>query len=93
MAVPAQRENGMIGAIPPEYVRFKKPELIVSYDFFMEALFKDEILLEYQMVSIPAFLPEDAPYSSSKTIFGSKYIRVFVREDLPLSEELLNLSN
>ncbi len=93
MAVPTQRENGMIGAIPPEYVRIKKPELIVSYDFFMEALFKDSILLDYQMVSIPALLPEDAPFSASKTIFGSKLLRVFIRNDLPISEELLKLSN
>jgi len=93
MAVPALRENGAIGAIPPDFVRLEKPELIVSYDYFMEALFEDTVLKDYQMVSIPAFLPEDAPFSASKMIAGSKYLRVFIRKDLPFSGELLDISH
>lgn len=89
MKVPEERANSDIGAIPPNYVKATMPELIVSYDHFAHALMMDEIIQHYNVTRIPAYLPEDAVYSQSKTIWDSKYLRVYIRRDLPLSERIL----
>jgi hypothetical protein len=91
MKVPEQRLSGGIGAIPPEYVKANNPDLIVSYDFFAQALLKDAVIQQYNVILIPAYLPEDAIYSESKTMWGSKYLRVYIRKDLPVSDEILAL--
>ncbi len=87
MNVPDQRSSGTLGAIPPDYVKISNPDLIVSYDNFAQALLKDAIVRKYNVIQIPAYLPEDAVYSHSQEIWGSNYLRVFVRKDLPLSEK------
>ncbi len=93
MKIPAERANGDIGAIPPNYVKAKMPELIVSYDYFAQALLADGILEHYNIVQIPAYLPEDAIYSESKMIWDSRYMRVYIRKDLPVSRKILVLGN
>lgn len=92
MKVPEQREHGNIGAIPPEYVKLTMPDIIVSYDGFAQALLRDEVINQYSVIVIPAYLPEDAMYSESKTIWGSKYLRVYIHKSLPVSERICSLS-
>jgi hypothetical protein len=92
MRVPQQRSNGLIGAIPPDYVKFVHPDIIVSYDIFAEALLKDDISTQYNIITLPAYLPEDAIYSESKTIWGSKYLRVYIHKSLPVSDKICALS-
>ena len=91
MKIPEQRLSGAIGAIPPEYVKENMPEIIVSYDSFDQALLHNDVISEYNVILIPAYLPDDAAYSENKTIWGSKYLRVFIRKDLPVSERILEL--
>jgi hypothetical protein len=86
MEIPEQRSNGAIGAIPPGYVKAKRPDLIVSYDYFTQALLNDDVIQQYSRVLVPAFLPEDARYSESKTMWGSKYLHIFIRKDLPITD-------
>ncbi len=88
MQIPEQRSSGLLGAIPPEYVIVSRPDLIVSYDSFAQALLKDDIVSEYNVVQIPAYLPEDAGFSKNKLIWGSRYLRVFIRKGLPISENI-----
>jgi hypothetical protein len=83
-----ERSNNTIGTIPPGYVKLTKPEIIVSYDSFSQALLRDEISDQYNIIAIPAYLPEDALFSNSKTIWGSKYLRVFILKSLPVSKKL-----
>jgi len=91
MKVPEQRANGAIGAIPPGYVKMTMPDIIVSYDGFAQALLSDAIINQYNIIVIPAYLPEDAIYSESKMIWGSKYLRVYIRKTLPVSERIYAL--
>ena len=91
MKVPGQRASGNLGAIPPKYVRETLPDIIVSYDVFAQALLHDDIIDQYNIIVIPAYLPGDAKYSESKTIWGSKYIRVYIHKTLPVSERIIAL--
>jgi hypothetical protein len=91
MKIPEQRSGGAVGAIPPGYVKENLPDLIVSYDSFAQALLNDEIIHQYNMVLIPAFLPEDAIFSKSKMIWDSRILRVYIRKDLPISERIYAL--
>lgn len=91
MDIPGERPRGDLGAIPPEYAERHQPDLIVSFDSFAQALLASNIANQYNMVLIPAYLPKDALYSKSNTIWGNKYLRIYVRKDLPLSEEIIKL--
>ncbi|PKM46235.1 MAG: hypothetical protein CVV05_04495 [Gammaproteobacteria bacterium HGW-Gammaproteobacteria-1] len=48
LKVPEQRQNGMIGAIPPAYVKDTMPDFIVSYPIFSKALLDDAVLQQYR---------------------------------------------
>ncbi|MFH2102334.1 MAG: hypothetical protein ABIJ39_03130 [Chloroflexota bacterium] len=91
MEVPELRESGVLGAIPPEYVRSTMPDIIVSYDLFAHALLQDDIISQYNVIVIPAYLPEDEIYSEDQTIWGSKYLIVFIHLSLPVSERIYAL--
>ncbi len=93
MKIPEERERGDLGAIPPEYVEEKMPEIIVSYDVFGTALLNSKVSDKYNIIAIPAYLPEDSKYSSTGLIWGSKYLRVYIRKDLPISDKLRSLSD
>ncbi len=93
MHVPEERISGMVGAIPPGYVHLIKPEIIVSYDIFCEALRRDPLLEEYNEIILPAYLPAEAQYAKKETIMGSKYLRIYIRKDLPLTERLTALAD
>jgi len=88
LTIPDQRATGDIGGIPPGYVRENMPEIIVTYDVFAKALLSDDVVRQYNVILIPALLPEDAIYSESKTIWGSKYLYVYIRKDLPISKKI-----
>jgi hypothetical protein len=92
MKVPEERSSGAFGAIPPAYVKFVDPDIIVSYDTFAEALLRDDVASRYNIIALPAYLPEDAVYSESKTIWGNKYLRVYIRKSLPVSDWICALS-
>ncbi|MDD2998051.1 MAG: hypothetical protein PHV05_03245 [Candidatus Riflebacteria bacterium] len=91
MKVPQERANGMTGAIPPGYVRHKNPDIIVSYDNYSQALLADNVIKQYNVIVLPAYLLEYHQYSETKTVWNSKYLRVFVHKRLPVSEKLLAL--
>lgn len=91
MKVPEERERGNLGAIPPAFVEETLPEIIVSYDSFAMALLNSEIIERYNVVVLPAYLPEDGKYSNTGLIWGNKYLRIYIRKDLPVSEEILEL--
>jgi hypothetical protein len=85
MRIPEDRSDGTIGAIPPGYVEAQSPDLIVSFDTFAQALMDDDVSRQYAYIRIPAYLADDAIYSRTGTIWGSRYVRVYVRNGLPMS--------
>jgi hypothetical protein len=91
MDVPGERPRGDLGTIPPEYVERHRPDLIVSFDSFAQALLVSKAASQYNLVRIPVYLPEDRIYAEHDTIWGNTYLRIYVRKDLPLSEEIIKL--
>ncbi len=91
LKIPEQRLGGHIAAIPPGYVKANKPDIIVSYDVYAQALMNDEVIHQYNMILIPAYLPDDEIYSESKAIWGNRYLRIYIRKNLPISEKLYSL--
>ena len=91
LKIPEERDYGFIGGIPPQYVEQKMPGVIVSYDIFSKALLKSKVLEQYNLIFIPAYLPEDIQYSPDGTVWGNKYLRIYIRKDLPISEKISKL--
>lgn len=89
---PEQRASVDIGAIPPEYVRLTMPDIIVSYDTFAQALLDDVIVNQYHVITVPAYLPDDAVFSKSEMIWGNKYLRVYIHHSLPVSKKICALA-
>lgn len=92
MNIPQERTEGSIGAIPPAYVAQKSPDLIVTYDLFAQALMRDVTIQQYNMILFPAHRPQDAVYTKNGKLWGSNYLRVYIHKDLPISQQLYNLS-
>ena len=90
--VPDQRSSGYLGAIPPGYVKSVNPDIIVSYDTFAEALLLDPLTAQYNIYALPAYQPADIVFSETGTIWGSTYIRVYVRKSLPVSKKICALA-
>ena len=80
------------GGIPPEYVMQKKPEIIVTYDVFGQALSKHDIAKEYSVISVSAYLPEDEIYSKNKTIWGSQCLKIYIHKSLPITDGICLLA-
>jgi MFS family permease len=90
MAVPGQRSQGAIGAVPVGFVEATRPELIVSLDVFIEAFLKSEIRRDYVRRREPIYLAADLRRAASPTLWRSRALNVFVRRDLlrkPAAEE------
>jgi hypothetical protein len=82
MRIPEERSSGGIGAIPSDCVKEKLPELIVSYDVFIQSLSKSSILNKYNHYQLPVFKEEDLKLAKTKSIWGSKYLNVYIRNDI-----------
>ena len=91
LRIPEERESGDLGAIPPEFVEENMPELIVSYDVFAMALLNSAVAQKYNILTIPAYLPEDAVFSNTGEIWGSKFLRIYIRKDLTVSKKIMEL--
>ena len=84
MEVPLERKSGAIGAIPLGLVKQAKPELIVSYDIFIESFLKSELRNDYEATIYPVFLEEDRQkLKTDESLWGIESLYVFVRKDLP----------
>lgn len=70
-----------IGGIPAGFVAEVNPELIVSYDVFMQDLAKSPVLQRYEKLEFPVLLPDDLQRVGAIRIFDSDALNVFVRKD------------
>jgi hypothetical protein len=82
MKIPEERSSGFIGAIPVGFVQQENPEIIISYEMFIEAFEKSNLWESYVEIQEPVFLQDDLarmlPGQASN--FGDLF--VFVRKDL-----------
>jgi hypothetical protein len=84
MAVPEDRENGALGAIPPEAVALTHPELIVSMDIFAAALQRDIAAGRLGLYRLAASYPPLAPARPtdpppSIRLWGAEATLVYIR--------------
>ena len=91
MKIPEERARGDLGSIPPEYVEKIMPEFIVSYDHFASALLSSKVMERYSTILIPAYFEQDIQYARTKTIWGNEFLRIYIRKDLPVPDELIKL--
>ena len=80
LRVPEERGNGTLGAIPPRFALAKKPDLIVTYDIFGEAVVASpDIRAEYADLRFDPLLPQDAA-AGLQTAWGIRTLHVFVKK-------------
>lgn len=90
LKIPDERSHGGIGAIPVGFVRARNPDIIVSYDIFIESLLKSDIGLNYTVTKSPLFLEDDRlnieikmPWSEVilRTLWGAEYLYIYTLKD------------
>ena len=86
LRVPEERISGTIGAIPPAYIQAVSPPIIVSYDIFIEAFLRSDLVRRYVLIQLPVFTKADAALAEaagvSQTLWGIQSLHVFVRRDM-----------
>jgi hypothetical protein len=70
-----------IGGIPAGFVREKKPDLIVSYDVFMQDLIHNDVLNDYLLDKYPLLLEDDLIRVGTERIYNSDALNVYVRKN------------
>lgn len=76
LSVPDQRQHYGTGAIPPKYVEYRNPDLIVSMPAFSEALRKSAVIKKYK--SYDCFFDRHIGL-----IFGDDKIQIFSKMNIP----------
>lgn len=82
MPVPQQRSNGGMGAIPPGFIQEVNPDLIVSYDIFIEAFVKGTFINHYVWIRVPMYIDSDMQIKQNDTLWDGRYLNIFIRKDL-----------
>ena len=70
------------GGIPAGFVEEKQPDLIVSYDVFMQDLLESRVLDGYAHYRYPLLLEDDMQRTEYELFFKSEFLNVFVSNDL-----------
>lgn len=85
LKVPEQRQNGMIGAIPPAFVKDTMPDFIVSYPIFSKALLEDSVLQQYRCDVEPPLSARVLAVKPTATVWGDSTLLVCRRSNpIPL---------
>jgi hypothetical protein len=81
LAIPDERSSGMLGAIPVAYIEEEKPEIIVSYNAFIEAFLNSQVLEAYQQHRLPTFNQDDSNRINSEANTFFSELNIFIRKD------------
>jgi len=81
MKVPQERRSGLLGSIPPAYVSEVNPDIIVSYDFYMDALFKSKIIDNYIIMKEERYAPRDMAVARTGPSATAKDLNILIRKD------------
>ena len=81
MDVPGERSSGLFGSIPPGYVSEVKPDIIVSYDMFMEALARSDVMENYILLKEDAYIAPDMDTFREKGVDINIHLNVLIRKD------------
>lgn len=81
MEVEVERSSGNIGAIPVDLIKEIKPEIIVSYDVFIEAFINSSEVQEYVWVKKPIFVEQDLMQYHQNSFWYGENINLFFRKE------------
>jgi hypothetical protein len=81
LAVPNERSDGKLGAIPVKLVTAKQPGLVVSYDCYSEQFRRSLEANNYDRIQKPGLLVEDRSKITGD-FCGSEYLSVYYRKGL-----------
>ena len=65
------------GGVSLKYIQLRHPDIIVSYDIFIDYFSKDELLDQYSISSYPLFLEDDNNRATINTPWGNQYKRIY----------------
>jgi len=85
MDVPEERSSGDLGAIPVGFIEEIRPDLIISYDIFIESFLRSNAIDDYIHIKKPLFLHQDLAEYGSDSFWSSYYLNVFYQKDFLLS--------
>jgi hypothetical protein len=85
MPIPDQRQSGSIGAIPVEFIQQEQPDIILSYDVFIESFLRSQIIGQYALYPIAILNENDQQLSGIQDVWGSKNLNIFINKDFLLS--------
>jgi hypothetical protein len=81
MAVPQERSHPGLGAIPPRFVRERKPDLILTYDIYAEAVAASpDLRADYEDLRFDPVLRNESG-ANLPPAWGARTLHVFVRRD------------
>ena len=82
MQVPEQRRNGRIGAIPAAFVYQQLPELVVSYEVFVQEFDVSDYQTAYTRIAIPAFSTYWQQQTGLEKVYMSDELYIYIRNDI-----------
>ena len=82
MQVPEQRRNGRIGAIPAAFVYQQLPELVVSYEVFVQEFDASDYQTAYTRIAIPAFSTYWQQQTGLEKVYMSDELYIYIRNDI-----------
>ena len=88
LSVPEQRSSGVHGSIPLRLIQDYSPDIIVSYDIFIEEFLLSEEQKVYSHWRCPLFIEEDIHLRDIKTFWSSEYLNIFLNKNLVISDSL-----
>ena len=74
-----------------EFIATTQPDLIVSYDVFIEAFLQSEVVKQYARARCPLFLDDDMARLPGAVFWESRYLNVFARKNSPAAEAITML--
>jgi hypothetical protein len=82
LSVPDERSSPQIGAIPARLIGDFKPELVVSYDVFIEQFLGSPEANRYVHVKCPVLQRSDTGLPDSQASLSGTYLSIFIRRDV-----------
>lgn len=88
MQVPEQRRNGRIGAIPAAFVYQEMPELIVSYEVFVQEFEASDYQAVYTRIAVQAFSSYWQKQTGLDNVYMSDELYIYIRNDIASQDKI-----
>lgn len=82
LKVPEERRSGLFGAIPPGYAEEVKPDIIVTYECFGEALLGSKVIESYFIFKEDNYLPDYMKFAKKEGHPEGKEFYILIKKDI-----------